>query len=349
MFGIESFVRARRLAALALLSLAVGGAAAQSDPVRVLFDTDMGPDSDDAGALAVLHALADAGEAEILGTMCGTTSPWCAPAIDVVNTYYGRPDVPTGTLKGEGSAGGSDEWYGASFNAYLAGRFPNRTRHGEYAPDAVALYRRILAAQPDSSVAVVATGPVSNLRHLLASAPDSLSPLGGRALVARKVRHLTVMGGRFPEGGESNFMVDPEATRRVAADWPAPVTFSGFEIGEEVLTGPRLGTETPEGNPVAVAYHLWDLVFARRFEPDFEPESGIWPHSSYDQTAVLHAVRGLRDYWTVVRGRVVIHDDGSNGWEPDPVGPHAYLVEKMPREGLARIIEDLMVASPSSD
>src|SRR5690606_29052446 len=49
---------------LALL-LAAGGAAAQ--PVRVIFDTDLGPDADDAGALALLHALADRGEAEILG------------------------------------------------------------------------------------------------------------------------------------------------------------------------------------------------------------------------------------------------------------------------------------------
>ena len=34
-------------------------------PVPVIFDTDMGPDYDDVGAIAMLHALADKGEATI--------------------------------------------------------------------------------------------------------------------------------------------------------------------------------------------------------------------------------------------------------------------------------------------
>ena len=32
-------------------------------PVRIIFDTDLGPDYDDVGALAFLHAMADSGEA----------------------------------------------------------------------------------------------------------------------------------------------------------------------------------------------------------------------------------------------------------------------------------------------
>lgn len=343
----------RFLKAFCVIGLVVSAAApagAQPPPVRVLFDTDLGPDSDDAGALALLHALADRGEAAILGVACSTTSPWCAPAADAIDTYYGRPDVPVGTLKGPGSAGGSEEWYGESFNGYLAGHFPNDTGHGEYAEDAVALYRRLLAGAPDSSVAVVVVGPTTNLRDLLVSPPDSLSPLDGRQLAARKVRLLSVMGGRYPEGGESNFMADGVATQAVAADWPTPVVFSGFEVGEELLTGPRLFTETPEDHPVRVAYHLWDLTFARRFTPEFDPETGIWPHSSYDHTAVLYAVRGLRDYWTAVSdGHNEVASDGSNAWRTSPDRDHAYLVEAMPREELAGVIEDLMVTPPAGD
>lgn len=324
-------------------------AAAQPDPVRVIFDTDMGPDSDDAGALAMLHALADRSEAEVLGVACSTTSPWCAPASDAINTYYGRPNLPVGTLKGPGSAGGSEEWFGASFNAYLAGRYPNDLRHGEHADDAVALYRRLLAAAPDTSVTVVVVGPLTNLRDLLASPADSLSPLDGRALVARKVRLLSVMAGRYPAGTESNMAADAAASQRVVADWLTPVMFSGYELGEEVLTGPRLWDETPEDNPVRTAYHLWDLVFARRFTPEFNPKTGIWPHSSYDQTAVLYAVRGLRDYWRAeTAGSNIIHADGSNEWRPAPDRDHAYLIEAMPREEVAHIIEELMVAPPAA-
>ena len=59
------------------LSLAVsfitgcGGGWFASTPtaVPIIFDTDIGTDVDDADALAILHVLADRGEAKILATM----------------------------------------------------------------------------------------------------------------------------------------------------------------------------------------------------------------------------------------------------------------------------------------
>lgn len=321
--------------------------AARQAPVPVIFDTDMGPDADDVGALALLHGLAQRGEAEILAVACSTTNPWCAPCVDAIDTHYGRADIPVGTLKGPGSPGGSEEWYGDSFNGYVAGHFPNRIRHGSYAEDAVVLYRRMLANAPDSSVTLVVTGAMTNLRDLIVSPPDSLSALDGRTLVARKTRLLSVMGGAYPRGSESNFTVDPEATRTMLESWPTPVLFSGFEIGEDLLTGGSLPIAQRTSNPVVMAYHLWDLYFARRFEPDFDPETGVWPHSSFDQTAVLAAVRGTRDYWdTVSEGYNHVHSDGANEWRAAPDRDHAYLVERMPREDLARLIEDLMTLSP---
>ena len=46
-----------------------------ADPVRLIFDTDMANDCDDAGALAVLHALADLGEVEILAIVTNRKDP----------------------------------------------------------------------------------------------------------------------------------------------------------------------------------------------------------------------------------------------------------------------------------
>ncbi|HEX7071300.1 MAG TPA: nucleoside hydrolase [Rhodothermales bacterium] len=317
--------------------------AALAQPVPVIFDTDLGPDCDDAGAMALLHALADAGEAEILGVVCSTKDPWCAPAADVINTYYGRPDVPVGTLKGPGFLGTSESWFGGAFNGYLAGHFPNDLQHGSYAEDAVTLYRRLLASADDSSVAVVVVGGMTNLRDLLVSDPDSISPLTGRELVLRRVRELSVMGGGYPSGHEANFLVDGPATRYMVEHWPTPVVFSGVEIGQDVLSGPDLWP-LPEDNPVRMAYHLWDMNFAWQFTPDFDPETGIWPHSSFDQTAVLYAVRGLRDYWTTVStGRNAVTDDGRNVWESEPDRDQAYLVRKMPDDELAKVIEELMI------
>ena len=66
--------------------------------VKIILDTDMGPDCDDAGALALLHKLEKLGEAEILAVMHCTSSIWGPGCIDAINTYYKRPDIPIGTL-----------------------------------------------------------------------------------------------------------------------------------------------------------------------------------------------------------------------------------------------------------
>lgn len=318
-------------------------------PVAVIFDTDMGPDADDVGALAMLHGLEARGEARILGVACSTTSPWCAPCADAINTYYGRADIPVATLKGPGSPGGSEEWYGDSFNGFVAGFFPNRLRHGSYAEDAVRMYRRLLSAHGDRTVAIAVVGAMTNLRDLLVSPPDDLSPLPGRELVARKVRLLSVMGGAYPAGSESNFTVDPGATKTLFEDWPGPVIFSGFEIGEDLLTGGALPIAEKDSNPVVMAYHMWDLYYVHRWDPDFDPNSGVWPHSSFDQTAVLVAVRGVRDYWDVVyKGYNLIHPDGTNEWRDGAQRDHAYLVELMPRSEIGKIIEELMLVRPAA-
>ena len=62
----------------------------------IIYDTDFGLDVDDVGALAMLHVLADRGEATLLGVVSNVSDPYSPAAIDVINTYYGRPDVPVG-------------------------------------------------------------------------------------------------------------------------------------------------------------------------------------------------------------------------------------------------------------
>ncbi len=325
-----------------LLICALIGQALAEGPVPVILDTDLGPDCDDAGAIAVLHALAGKGEARILGIMCNTTSEWCAPSVDAINTWYGRPDVPVGTLKRPGNAGGGPAWFGESFNRFLTVHSPNRLGTGTRAPDALALYRKLLLAAPDASVVIASTGNTTNLRDVIESP-------GGLDLVRRKVRLLSVMGGTYPHGSkpDPNLNGDPGASRAVLERWPAPIVFSGTEIGDRILTGAALSTATPAGNPVRLAYELWDDHFWRIWDPGFDAKR-IQPHPSYDQTAVLYAVRGLRDYWTAKTGGVTrLRGDGSTEWSAAPNRGHSYLVESMPASELARIIEGLMTEPPA--
>ena len=69
-------------------------------PKKIIYETDMCADVDDAGGLAILHALANKGEAEILAVCFNEVHPYGAPAIDAMNTWYGRGDIPIGIYKG---------------------------------------------------------------------------------------------------------------------------------------------------------------------------------------------------------------------------------------------------------
>lgn len=82
---------------------------------KVIWDTDMDSDIDDAAALAILHHFADLGEVEILATISGSPIDYSVELVDVINTYYGRPDIPTGiTQFGEGNSwilqGSQENW-----------------------------------------------------------------------------------------------------------------------------------------------------------------------------------------------------------------------------------------------
>ena len=62
-------------------------------------------------ALAFLHAMADSGKAEILATVASNKHELVAPSIEVINTYFGRPELPVGAPKTEGAnMGSSQHW-----------------------------------------------------------------------------------------------------------------------------------------------------------------------------------------------------------------------------------------------
>jgi inosine-uridine nucleoside N-ribohydrolase len=328
----------------ALVALLPRPSMAAAAPVKVIFDTDMASDVDDVGALAILHALADLGEAEILAVGISSRNEDVGPCLDAINTWYGRPDIPIGYQRGiqVGYPTDSGEPTESKYAAAVGKAFPHDLAKSSDAPEAALLYRKVLAAQADGSVVIVSVGFLTNLRSLLDTPADSVSPLTGEELVRRKVRLWVCMGGKFPDGrfsngdGEYNLRVDTEASVRALSDWPTPVVFSGFEIGTRVMTGKRLGA-APEASPVRAAY----LHF-----------NGLNSRESWDQTAVLYAVRGAAAYWTESEtGLCLMHVHGRSGyneWLPTPRKSHRYLIEKMAPAEVGRVIEDLMTRPPVS-
>ena len=57
-------------------------------PVPIIFDSDIGPDYDDVGAITLLHALADSGKANILATVASNKYSRISSVINIFNTYF---------------------------------------------------------------------------------------------------------------------------------------------------------------------------------------------------------------------------------------------------------------------
>eukprot|EP00929_Paragymnodinium_shiwhaense_P101723 TRINITY_DN6488_c0_g1_i12.p1 TRINITY_DN6488_c0_g1~~TRINITY_DN6488_c0_g1_i12.p1 ORF type:complete len:256 (+),score=18.98 TRINITY_DN6488_c0_g1_i12:57-770(+) len=168
-------------------------------PVKLIIDTDIGGggcrDVDDIGALAVAHALADSGEVDLLAVVLNTNPQPCAGVISVLNTYYNRQHLPIGAYKGPGLDPNSPFW---PYVTDLVENFPSAIKNASQVPDAVEVYRRMLASQPDRSVTISSIGILTNLAALLRSGPDDISPLSGRELMARKVKLVAAMAGMYP-------------------------------------------------------------------------------------------------------------------------------------------------------
>lgn len=298
-------------------------------PVKIIFDTDIESDVDDVGSVALLHALANRGEAEILAMGVSAKNPWCAPCLDALNTYFGRPDIPIGMLKGPGSEAPS------LYCQKIAEEFPHDLKSAADAPDATTVYRQVLSRQPDQSVVMVSVGFLTNFANLLHSKADAHSSLSGVELVRQKVKTWVCMGAQYPAGKEWNVLRDAKSSIDAVKQWPTPIVWSGFEIGVVIETGAGLHV-LPKTSPVRRGYELYN---------------GLKNRSSWDQTAVLYAVRGLngglKDLWDIGSGgNFEINADGSNKWVPSAQGRHSYLIKKMPPAEVAKKIEALMLEQP---
>ncbi|HTR32017.1 MAG TPA: family 78 glycoside hydrolase catalytic domain [Puia sp.] len=309
------------------------GPGGRTGAVRVIFDTDMGPDYDDVGAIALLHALADSGKAKILATIASNKYEGVAAVLDLFNTWFHRPDIPIGIPAGNAvSQRDSQHWTDS-----ILARYPHSVTRNDEAEDAVTLYRRTLAGQPDHSVVIITVGFLTNLAGLLQSGPDIWSPLNGPDLVRKKVKQLVSMAGKFPEGWEFNVMKDSSASQWVFGNWPTPILLSGFEIGVRIKCGlPLIHDPSIVRDPVKDVFSISVPLAA-------EDSAG---RSSWDETAVLVGVCGYAPFYTVTRGKMVVNANGSDRWVEDGNGIQAHLIEARPVGAVQAVIDRLMAHQP---
>jgi inosine-uridine nucleoside N-ribohydrolase len=216
-----------------------------SDAPRVIIDTDLSRWWDDATALGIANILQQLGTVRVLGIMSDIRNPVAVAAIDAIDTAYGHGRIPIGAVDGS-EANTAPHGY----SDLLASRLPHSVDDGDDVPGAVALYRRLLARQPDHSVTVVSLGAYTNLAGLLSSQRGHGSSLDGRALLARKVKRLVIMDGLFPNGGPpfTNQALDLAAARAVVGGegWPTPIAWvDGFDGIQTRVGGTLCTTASP--------------------------------------------------------------------------------------------------------
>ena len=312
---------------------------------NIILDTDIGPDCDDAGALALLNIYADRGLCRILGVGHCTSNPYGAGAIDAICRHYGRDDVAIGTWTGGDFL--NDEIC-SRYNKPITERLPNRYKERQ-PEDVVRMYRRILAQQPDGGVEFVAIGPLNNLSALLDSGADDVSRYTGKELVARKVAKLTLMAGIFrpsdedaaaeaerrggkhiEEFAEYNVMCDVTASRNVADNWPTPKSYIGWEAGL-METGDCFADESAD-HPVRMAYELWNGGRQCR-------------RCSWDLMTVMYAVeKGSPCVRDSAAGWIRFTAEGYTHFTADENGSDHFGELAMDESGIAKYINDILAS-----
>jgi len=281
-------------------------------PKKIIYETNMCLAVDDVGGLAMIHALQNRGEAELLAVCLNEVHPSGAAAIDAINTWYGRGDIPVGVYRGP--------FPNPDDSAYLHDltKFPHDLTD-KSAPSALEVYRKVLAEQPNHSVTIISVGFMNNLDVLLREEPK---------LVAKKVKELVIMGGHIGDDHNLGLHNTTGAAQNVLANWPSPLVF--HHLGGDVITGLGL-KDTLAENPVRAAYYKHS---GAKFE-------GL---ASHDQITVLYGVRGACNYFSKTSSGTGSLPSGFT-WEMKTRGD-AVLHYLLPAEAYAVIIEDLMLEAP---
>ncbi len=316
---------------------------------QLIIDTDFGAvhgDIDDMGAIAVAHGLMNNDECDLKAVILCINNGHAMQAVDAVNTYFGRGDIPVANTDGELIYGDT------SFAYHVAVNFENDIVPEEALP-ATKLYRKLLAEAEKNSIRIAVIGHPGNLYNLFKSEADEYSDLNGIELVRAKVDTLYIMGGNFPVGRNPvNFKYAGECvTKDVIENCPVPIVFQGGEIGRMsngFIAGSKLN-QLPDSNPVKACFQYW-FKYPVNWYHNPSTDS-IRDHNIWDEITIHTAVRGVQNWFELeTNGSCKVECNGFNTWDSTENKDHAYMKVKMdPKYFSETYIEPLMMALPIKD
>lgn len=290
------------------------------EPIKVIFETDMGNDIDDVLALDMLYKYQDMGKAHILMISNNKPNVHTIPFLDIMNVFYGYPSIPLATVKNSKVKESADKSYVEIVENFSSDgfRFLKHRNESDTISDSVEKYRQILSQEKDGSVVIISVGFLTNLSSLLQSQPDQYSNLSGSELVRKKVKLMSVMGGDFRENlkkGEFNIRYDIPSAKYVFKNWPTDIVVSTWEVGGNIIfPGSEILKEInyTTNNPLKIAYE------------NYLPMP--YDRPTWDLTSVLYAIEQKENYFSLSpKGILTVDDLGFTKFINNGVGSHRYL------------------------
>lgn len=290
-------------------------------PQKVIFETDMGNDIDDALALDMLYTYADLGKVDLLGVSSNKDGRYSTEFIDILNTWFGYPDIPIGHIFNGPDCETDAINYARKVCEMKApdSNFVFKRSKSSYESnlESTEFYRKILSQQPDNSVCIISVGFSTNLARLLATPADKYSPLSGKNLVAKKVKSLVLMAGDFRDKKvkEYNIFKDGQAAQKVFAEWPTPIVTSPLDVGLTILYPARVienDFSWANTHPIVEAYKAYQPM--------------PYDRPTWDLTAVLYAIEPDSGYFNrSEQGTITVDENNFTNFTPNKYGKHAYL------------------------
>ena len=292
---------------------------------KIIFDTDIGGDCDDTGALAIIHQAQNSGLCELLCVSVSTSDPWGPACAEVINRYYGH-NVPIGQTD---IAPEGDVTMEMILGGYGYGKHTAETFGSDYLPggskkpeNALRLLRKTLAENKGGKITLMVIGSCINFGRLLESKGDDISPKTGLELVGEQVELVSIMGGLFLDGnaqlsmpelpGEYNLRTDIRTAKIVFETCPVPMAISHFTVGDQIFSGTSIIENEPD-SPVRESYI--EHVKGKR--------------NSWDPISAFYAVYGCRGgvFTDSRRGRVTVDDRGITAFFEGEGDKHHILID----------------------
>lgn len=317
---------------------------AQSDKLNIIFETDIGNDVDDAMALDMLYKYLDQDKINVLAVTINKDGLAPAEFMDIMNTWYGYPDIPIGIIRNGADCETDAVNYAKAVvdlkNEDGTPKFARSHEDYDKFPDAHILYRKILSEMPDNSVTIVSVGFSTNLARLMDSPADEYSPLTGKELVAKKVKELITMAGHTTDVNfhEYNVFKDPPAAKKVFEEWPTKIVTSPFEVGISICyPGSSIENDfgwAENGHPMVEAYKAYLPM--------------PYDRPTWDLTSLLYAVEG--DSFFTMNGpfKMEVTELGGTIFTPDENGNRYYMmVDKTQADAINKHFQGILPTKPA--